>query len=382
MSEPDTLRQRLTEPSLIAAVVTWLAVLAMTVIEPGRQVGAWDPETTRTMAVAAAVGFMLLMASQTAAGKLWPARTHLLLVLAQAALALLVAAMSRSGSGPILLIIVMSELVTRTQARTLWWIFGVVNLGLFLIHWQNWGLSSAVIAGFSYAGFQLFAIIITRYASRSESTSMALREVNAHLLATRSLLAESARDQERLRIARELHDVAGHKLTALKLQLRSLARRPELAHDEAVQMSGQLADELLNDMRAVVQQMREQDGMDLRAAIEELVAPFPRPRAIIEIAEDARVDTVAKADAIVRAVQEALTNAARHGDAQTLWITLKRIDDRIEVDIRDDGRAVSAGKAGNGLQGMHERFREVGGDVSVRHDLARGFQIHAWVPMT
>lgn len=382
MEPTQTLRQQLCEPGFIAAAVTVVAVASMTWFEPGRTSGSLTGADARLLALWAIGVFMLMLVLLTTLRERIPERMQIAIALLQAAIALLVSASSRSGSGPILLVIVMAELASRLSTRHTWWCFGVINALLFLVHWHYWGIRGALIGGLSYGGFQLFAMVIIQYAVRSENNSLALREVNAHLLATRSLLAESARDQERLRIARELHDVAGHKLTALKLQLRHLERRADLAGNEAVRVSAQLADELLADMRAVVQQMREHDGMNLRAAIEQLIAPFPKPKVIIDIAEDARVDSVAKADAIVRAVQEALTNAARHGDAQHLWIRLRRENDRVEITIRDDGTGARGSKLGNGLTGMCERFRDVGGEVALDTDRAQGYSIHAWVPVT
>lgn len=374
-------RHNLLEPGFLAAFVTWLAVFSMTWLEPGRAIFGLDPAMTWPVAVSAAIVFVVVLVVQAALCDRVGLPVHGAFIGVLAVSALAVSAGSKSGAGPILLIIVMAELAARCTQRVIWSSFAALNVVLFLVHWEAWNLRGALIGGFSYAGFQLFAIVVMQYAVRAERTSMELREVNAHLLATRSLLAESARDQERLRIARELHDVAGHKLTALKLQLRNLVRQPGLAGDESVRVSVQLADELLADMRAVVQQMREHDGMNLRAAIEGLVAPFPRPKVSIDIDDAARVDTVAKADAIVRAVQEALTNAARHGDAEHLWIRLSRNGDRVEVEIRDDGRNTATPKPGNGLLGMSERFREVGGAVVLDRPASGGFSIHAWVPV-
>src|SRR3546814_21174463 len=88
-----------------------------------------------------------------------------------------------------------------------------------------------------------------RYAAQAQAMSEELRAVNADLLATRELLAESARDNERLRLSRELHDIAGHKLTALKINLAALARE---ARDEAerVRLCARLAAGLLEIGRA------------------------------------------------------------------------------------------------------------------------------------
>jgi len=207
-----------------------------------------------------------------------------------------------------------------------------------------------------------------------------LRAANADLLATRGLLAESARDAERLRVARELHDIAGHKLTALKLNLAVLVRDERLADLPQPRLCERLADELLVDLRRLVERMREDDGLDLRTALNALAAPFPRPRAHIEIAGDARVTTLAQAETVLRAVQEALTNSARHSQAQNLWIVLRREADRLLLDIRDDGRGSGEPVPGNGLAGMRERFDEAGGGLRIERLDTGAVHLLAWLP--
>ncbi|WP_146152059.1 sensor histidine kinase [Ahniella affigens] len=370
----------LAEPGFIAALVTWTAVIAMVWFNQSDSGILLSGNAARMLSLGMALLFMILVVLTTIVVDVWPSPVQLAMVALKGVCAFVITAATPSSAGPILLIIVMSEIAARLPMRQVWPVYFFTNLLLLLLLSRVWGWVGAWIGTFSYGGFQLFAIIVMQYAVRAEQTSAELKEVNAHLLATRSLLAESARDQERLRIARELHDVAGHKLTALKLQLTALSRRPALAEDESTQLAAQLADELLGDLRQVVKQMREQDGMNLRAAIEQLAAPFPKPKVILELDDAARVDSVVKADAIVRAVQEALTNAARHGQAEHLWIRLKREQDRIEIELCDDGRGAGTPVPGSGLLGMQERFHEVGGDVALSAEPGRGFRILAWVP--
>src|SRR5699024_2029040 len=100
----------------------------------------------------------------------------------------------------------------------------LIFAGIVVFGWQI-APRNAGFSLLSFIGFQMFAVLVMRYAIRAEDMAADLKSVNARLLATRSLLSETARDQERLRLSRELHDVAGHKLTALKLNLRGLAGR-------------------------------------------------------------------------------------------------------------------------------------------------------------
>ena len=190
-----------------------------------------------------------------------------------------------------------------------------VNTGLWIISSQVWGLDNPWRILIAYSAFQLFALLTAWYSKQADQTAQQLRETNAHLLATRSLLEESARDHERLRLARELHDVAGHKLTALKLNLTALQRE---AGSPKVDTAAQLATELLADIRGVVAQMRQHDGLDIREALTQLIKPLPAPPQIhLLVSDDARVASVAQAETLLRVVQEALTNVIRHAKPAT-----------------------------------------------------------------
>jgi signal transduction histidine kinase len=301
-------------------------------------------------------------------------------VAGQFAVALLLIALAHYGTTAILLIIAMAQLAHLIRPRGLVLVFVVVNGLVFLIFRNVWQSSEPVLGLLIGASFQLFALMTSWYAFTAERSRDDLAAVNADLLATRTLLAESARDSERLRLSRELHDVAGHKLTALKLNLAVLARDPRLQASESVALCARLADELLADIRGVVQQMRMHDGMDLRGALETLAAPFPKPRVHFQLADAARVADIAQAEAVLRTVQEALTNAARHSNAENIWIALRRDGERLSLDIRDDGRGVGALRIGHGLSGMRERLEAIDGELQVERNAAGGVQLQAWLP--
>jgi signal transduction histidine kinase len=383
MKSPFSQRLRvLTEPMMIAALITWLAVA----------LGSWGSSTTELLPISAAatrllrdislVLFLVLLIGCSLRERDDASPLRLSIASVQIICALLVCLLTRNTFGSILLIIVMAELAGLLSWRHLMLAFLATNAALLLVHSLRWGWADAAIAGLSIAGFQLFAIMMTTYARRAETASAELLQVNAHLLATRTLLAESARDQERLRISRELHDVAGHKLTAMKLHLLALARDPRMQDVAEVGTCAQLADELLGDIREVVKQMRAHDGMSLAAAIEQIAQAMPRPRAHIDVEADASVGNALQAEALLRAVQEAITNAARHGNAENIWIVLRRRDDRIELDMRDDGRGSGTVRFGNGLSGMRERIEALGGDLQPATSPGRGFALHAWIPAT
>ncbi|PJK02854.1 two-component sensor histidine kinase [Lysobacteraceae bacterium NML71-0210] len=207
----------------------------------------------------------------------------------------------------------------------------------------------------SLACFQGFAALTLSYARRAEETRDHLARVNADLLATRSLLAETARNTERLRLARELHDVVGHKLTALRLNLRALAAGQP---SESLHLAEQLAAELLADIRHVVQEIRADDGLDLHTALHALATPFPRPQLRISIAADVKLHDPLLAETLLRVVQEALTNSARHSNARNLHVRLGHEEGQLHLHIEDDGQLQAPLREGNGLAGMRERIHE------------------------
>lgn len=306
---------------------------------------------------------------------------YLAVVLLMAVTGLAAVGLAPYGPAPILMVLLAAVLAARYEGARLWsWLLGL-NLVMAAVMVWTWKREDYIlITVLAYASFQLFAALVLRYATQAERAGEALRAANAELLATRSLLAEGARDRERLRLARDLHDVAGHKLTALKLNLAALARDAAAGADPRAALCAQLADELLADIRGVVQAMRQGEGVDLQAAIRGLAGCFPRPRLELEIADDARPANLQQAEALLRAVQEALVNAARHSQANTLWVVLRREDGQLRLDLRDDGRGAGELTPGNGLRGMRERLEAGGGGLSLRRTETGGVHLQAWLP--
>jgi len=208
-----------------------------------------------------------------------------------------------------------------------------------------------------------------------------LRLVNADLVATRSLLGESARDQERLRLSRELHDVAGHKLTALRMNLRALKARPELEGSRELNQSDELAAELLDDLRAVVRQLRKGDGLSLEEGFRALALPMANLGLDVDIEPAVRVQRVEQAEVLLSVVQEGLTNAARHGRARKAWLRLRRIDDALVLELDDDGQLDWPIEEGMGLNGMRERLEGLDGGLELAPSEHGGFRISARLPL-
>lgn len=241
------------------------------------------------------------------------------------------------------------------------------------------GIATAevLIGALAYGSLQAFAVLMV-YSSRREAEARArLADAHAELRATTALLAESSRSAERLRIARDLHDLVGHQLTALTLQLEVAAHRATPPASEHVDRARGLAKELLTDVRAAVGDLRAPTP-PLRGALEALTADLPRPRVHVQVADAVEIDAE-RTTALVRCVQEITTNAARHADADNLWIDIAAgADGEVVLRAHDDGRGAESLQVGNGLTGLRERVEQLGGVVSF--DPARGFRVVAEVP--
>ena len=251
------------------------------------------------------------------------------------------------------------------------------------LYWtlRSVGYAEPLVVTALYGGFQAFAAITAHYARTAGGARDALALVNADLLATRALLADAARDAERLRVARELHDVAGHKLTAMTLNLRALAAAPAFVGSAEVAIAERMAAELLADIRNVVQALRDTGGLDLRTALHALAAPLPRPALALAIDDDVQVTDPATAEAVLRLVQEALTNSARHADADTVRVSLRRDGRRLAITVEDDGRVHGPLLEGNGLAGMRERIAAVDGSMALSTNAAGALRIDASLPL-
>ncbi|PSM15175.1 sensor histidine kinase [Stenotrophomonas maltophilia] len=309
-----------------------------------------------------------------------PTRVRALAAVLQAVLAIaLVALQPRTGTAPVLLVVLVAQLAEHWPPRFVLGVALLANLAMYLVL-RHSGFTQPLLVVLLYGGFQAFAALTAHYARSTASARDDLARVNADLLATRALLADSARDAERLRLARELHDVAGHKLTAMRLNLRALAADPVLAGREGLVLAEQLSGELLADIRQVVQSMRDDRGLDLATALHALAAPFPRPKLQLQIGESVRVADPLMAETVLRLVQEALTNAARHGNADTVWLTINEEDSRLRIDIRDDGQRAERIREGNGIAGMRERLAAVRGQLELARTAQGGMHLTAWVP--
>jgi two-component system, NarL family, sensor histidine kinase UhpB len=200
-------------------------------------------------------------------------------------------------------------------------------------------------------------------------------------------LAMRAQEEERRRLARDLHDEVNQALTAILLRLEALAqetppeRAPELI--ELKRLVNQAMEELLNLARQLRPSALDDHG--LVAALETQLKRFSARTGV-----EARLDTGGDPDqvaevvqtAIYRVAQEALTNVTRHAGATIVELVVAQTNGEVELRVSDDGRGFDPAVRGHGLGlvGMAERARLVGGELDVRSAPGGGTTITLRVP--
>lgn len=293
-----------------------------------------------------------------------------------------ISAVSLTPIGGILLLIVSVLLpwMLSVVPAVSWLIGQNILLAVTLSRMPAFSISEATIEAGFFLGISLFAFMSSVVALRQKMARDELRKVNSELRATQALLAENTRVAERVRIARELHDLVGHHLTALTLNLEVVTHLVEgrvLGH---VQQAHSLAKLLLADVREVVSEMRREDMVNLAEALYALVEGVPKPRIHLDMPDDEVMTEPQRAQVLLRVVQELITNSVRHAKAQNLWIMLSVNRDGLSMSARDDGVGTDKVAIGNGLRGMSERLTHLGGKLEIVSEAGAGFALHAWLP--
>jgi signal transduction histidine kinase len=293
----------------------------------------------------------------------------------QVLLALACVWLKPNGMQPVLLVIVIAQLGHLHFRAAMLWIVAQ-TAGLYVVMGS---LDHPEFMALGYFAFQLFGFMTARIAHEEREAKTALAEANAELQVATGLLDMSSRAEERLRIARDLHDLIGHHLTALSINLEVASHLAEGQAKQQIEKSQTIAKLLLSDVRDVVSRLRESEPVDLGVALAAVRDAVPRPSIHVEAA-GAAVAEPGVAQVALRAVQEIVTNAVRHSNARNLWLTVGAAGKVLTVDARDDGGGTDRVVFGNGLRGMRERVQQAGGTLEVASMRGRGFEVHVRLP--
>ena len=251
----------------------------------------------------------------------------------------------------------------------------------------------ASISQATEGGARFFTVILRDITLRKQAEDE-LQRRQAELRALSAQVLE-AREEEKTRIARELHDELGQLLTALKMDLawlreRAVAAAPELgAKTDAM---GEVLDRTVASMRRIAADMRPLmlDDLGLADAAQWLVDDFTQ-RSGVQVRFEApaaealeRLDR-AVANTVYRALQESLTNISRHAGAKSAWVMLDVADAGVRLEVEDDGRGVTPADLAKarslGLKGMRERVLYAGGTLDIARAPRGGTRLRLSVPL-
>lgn len=265
-----------------------------------------------------------------------------------------------------------------------WWGGGVeVPYGV-VISESVWSLV-ALVAHFFFVNF---AVGFYQQYLKLDRTMSELTDNKAQLQKAYDSLAEATALEERQRIAKEIHDTAGHSLTTVIMQTESakllMDKNPEEAKRKIVAanlqarhaleelresvhvLSGNTARGTLKyELVKVIEESTQDTGLVIRYEIEELTL------------------SAAKDRFLCNALKECISNAIRHGGATAFWVELKRIDGRVRLLVSDNGKGVAMSelKKGYGLQSMAEYAERLGGETCISSEPDDGFEVTLFVPL-
>ncbi|RZI42377.1 response regulator [Herbaspirillum sp. HC18] len=208
-----------------------------------------------------------------------------------------------------------------------------------------------------------------------------------------SAFLQQVREEERTRIARELHDELGQALTALKIDLNwldeKLPAREQKISDKLASMKA-LLNRTVDAIRRISEDLRPGmlDDLGLAAAIEHHVSKFAEQTGIacdLSMNRDHFDLDGQVATTLFRMLQESLTNVARHAGASQVTVRLQELENEMLLIVKDNGRGLPEPAAGRkktyGLLGMHERAKLLGGTLDISSSPGGGTRIEASIPL-
>ncbi len=270
----------------------------------------------------------------------------------------------------------------------------ITTFALFLLEGSQAALYSLPIYTGGYIFFGVFAASTARAEAaqaKSQTLLQELREAHEKLQAYAAQAEELAVAEERNRLAREMHDTLGHRLTVAIVQLEGAGRLVDEEPKRAQEMVATVKEQMraaLSELRSAVATLREplQADLSLKSALKALGENFQAAtetevqmafaHKLPDFPNEYRV-------AIYRAAQEALTNVQRHAQASRVRMTLTIEEGEINLTLRDNGVGLpeNADKLGFGLRGIQERAAQLGGRMRLEPNPEGGAQICVCLPL-
>lgn len=303
------------------------------------------------------------------------------------------------GVGPSFLAIVVGVAATRY-----WLIPPAYSLSIpdvpYLVDMAEFGAAALVIVAIAEVVRRNHAALYDAQVELEDTIKQRTRELN---VANQSLGELSARlmhlqDEERRRIARELHDSVGQTLAALSMNLASVRAEIDRLKQttKTVEDSAALVDDMSKDIRTISYLLHPPllDEAGLSSALTWYIEGFSERSKIevqLDIPEDFARMSRELETAAFRVVQECLTNIHRHSGSGTAKVRMAQSEGSVQIVVEDKGKGIppekqsqmaSSGTPGVGVRGMRERVRQLGGDIDIHSESGKGTRVVVRFPLT
>ena len=261
------------------------------------------------------------------------------------------------------------------------------------------GRFDARLPHFSLPEFEAMSHTFNRMAAGLEESiteHVRARQTELELVQNRRLtqLIQTRLEEERRALARELHDELGQCATAIRtigsaIAMRAQGGAPEIQANAKTIV--EIAGHLYDVVHGIVRELRPPalDNLGLREALEDSLTSWRsrHPDIAVQATLEGELDRLGEAVNITvyRVVQECLTNVARHADATRVEVAVRRTDDAIELDVRDDGKGLGEREESEaarfGVMGMRERVQALDGELELTSSAGEGLTVHARIPV-
>lgn len=291
---------------------------------------------------------------------------------------------------------VQAVLMLSPRLGAYWIVAYTLAVGVSFVLTQNWSevLMGLLIYGGANTFFGAYANALLRADTAHRESQALLEELQvAHhqLQEYARRVEEMAVVEERNRLAREMHDTLGHRLTVASVQLEGAQRLCPTDPQKAEAMVGtvrQQVREALHELRGTVATLRApvETDLQLHSSLNRLAAHFAQATGLTvhqALPDEMPALPATHRLALYRAAQEALTNVQKHAGASQVWLVLTTGDDAITLLVGDDGHGLtmSAGQPGFGLQGLRERAAQLDGELHLEPRRGGGTQLSLRLPL-
>lgn len=294
-------------------------------------------------------------------------------------------------AAPILFFILSAEvMVTLATRPALLWILGFLAI-TYVFAATLGGWLEGLLFTLPYAGGYLFFGTFGKALRDAQLARAESQQLLEELRTAQDQLKDLAVAEERNRLAREMHDSLGHRLTVAVVQMEGAQRLIPTDPERAGRMVGAMREQMkeaLAELRRTVATLRTPLAGDLPldTALQRLTQGFQESTGLVVHLSLAPLPALTEAQrlALYRTAQEALTNAQRHAQARTVWLEVRVAGDTIHLTATDDGRGFPADLNGGGfgLRGLQERAAQLGGAVALEARPGGGARLSFSIPLS